>query len=265
MGQAEQCVIDGVAFRLAVEGEGEPVLLLHGGYTNLAVWDDHTEAFAAQYKVIRYDQRGYGMSDEPTKPFSYYEDIRSILDYCGVSSAHIVASSFGGAAAIDFTLQYPERINKLILVGPSIHGAAYPFRMTWEGLMDYLRVRRLGIDAAGEIFVNKKFWRYLVPQEESRKQQFKRLYAGNAGFYRSKPSLHRPLLPHAIHRLEEIRTPTLIIEPQFDLPFNVRACRILHDRIEGARIVNMDNCGHFPHLESPDEFTGIVVDFLNGK
>lgn len=98
---------------------------------------------------------GYGMSDEPTKPFSYYEDIRSILDYCGVSSAHIVASSFGGAAAIDFTLQYPERINKLILVGPSIHGAAYPFRMTWEGLMDYLRVRRLGIDAAGEIFVNK--------------------------------------------------------------------------------------------------------------
>ncbi|NGP60671.1 hypothetical protein L3476_20665 [Paenibacillus thiaminolyticus] len=37
--------------------EAEPVLLLHGGYTNLAVWDDHTEAFAAQYKVIRYDQR----------------------------------------------------------------------------------------------------------------------------------------------------------------------------------------------------------------
>lgn len=194
---------------------------------------------------------GYGMSDEPTKPFSYYEDIRSILDYCGVSSAHIVASSFGGAAAIDFTLQYPERINKLILVGPSIHGAAYPFRMTWEGLMDYLRVRRLGIDAAGEIFVNKKFWRYLVPQEESRKQHFKRLYAGNAGFYRSKPSLHQPLLPHAIHRLKEIRTPTLIIEPQLDLPFNVRACRILHGRIKGARIVNMENRQYFLYLESP--------------
>lgn len=79
---ADQCVIDGVAFRLAVEGEGEPVLLLHGGYTNLAVWDDHTEMFAAQYKVIRYDQRGYGMSDEPTGPFSYYED-------CNIRTASI--------------------------------------------------------------------------------------------------------------------------------------------------------------------------------
>lgn len=103
------------------------------------------------------DQRGYGMSDEPTGPFSYYEDIRAVLDYCGVFSAHIVASSFGGAAAIDFTLQYPDRVNKLILVGPSVHGASYPFRLTWEGLMDYLRVRRLGIEAAGEIFMNKKF------------------------------------------------------------------------------------------------------------
>ncbi|PZM63174.1 hypothetical protein DOE73_23285 [Paenibacillus dendritiformis] len=87
-------------------------------------------------------------------------------------------SSFGGAAAIDFTLQYPDRVNKLILVGPSVHGASYPFRLTWEGLMDYLRVRRLGIEAAGEIFMNKKFWSYLVPREESRKQQFKRLYIG---------------------------------------------------------------------------------------
>lgn len=147
---ADQRVIDGVAFRLGVEGEGEPVLLLHGGYSNLSVWDDHTEAFAAQYKVIRYDQRGYGMSDEPTGPFSYYEDIRAVLDYCGVFSAHIVASSFGGAAAIDFTLQYPDRVNKLILVGPSVHGASYPFRLTWEGLMDFLRVRRLGIEAAGK-------------------------------------------------------------------------------------------------------------------
>lgn len=259
---ADQRVIDGVAFRLAVEGEGEPVLLLHGGYSNLSVWDDHTEAFAAQYKVIRYDQRGYGMSDEPTGPFSYYEDIRAVLDYCGVFSAHIVASSFGGAAAIDFTLQYPDRVNKLILVGPSVHGASYPFRLTWEGLMDYLRVRRLDIEAAGEIFMNKKFWSYLVPREESRKQQFKWLYTGNAGFYRSKPSLHRPLLPHAIHRLEEIRTPTLIIEPEFDLPFNKRVCHILYDRIEGARLVKMDNCGHYPHLESPAEFTSIVMDFL---
>lgn len=101
-----------------------------------------------------------------------------------------------------------------------------------------------------------------MPREESRKQQFKRLYTGNAGFYRSKPSLHRPLLPHAIRRLEQIHTPTLIIEPELDLPFNKQVCHILYDRIEGARLVKMDNCGHYPHLESPAEFTGIVMDFL---
>jgi pimeloyl-ACP methyl ester carboxylesterase len=60
--------INGVNFNLMVQGKGSPLLLLHGGYTNLTVWDEHVEELARNYMVIRYDQRGYGKSDPVKAP-----------------------------------------------------------------------------------------------------------------------------------------------------------------------------------------------------
>jgi len=254
---------NGAQLRVSVQGQGETVLFLHGGYSNLSVWDEHVDRVAEKYQVLRFDQRGYGQSSQPAGPFSYYEDIKGVLDYYRVEKALIVASSFGGSAALDFALEYPQFVDKLILVGPSINGMNYPFRMKWEGIMDYLRVNRVGIEKAADVFLRKKFWSYIVPQEEERKLRFRELYASNSSFYGSKPSWARPLTPLAVHRLEEIRTPVLIIEPENDHPFNRKACGMLHSRLSNADRVVMKNSGHYPHLEHPSEFTDLVLNFLN--
>ncbi|RUS46524.1 alpha/beta fold hydrolase [Cohnella sp. AR92] len=260
---ANFCEANGAKLHASIKGQGDSVLLVHGGYSNMSVWDEHVDEIASQFKAIRYDQRGYGQSSGPSGPFSYYEDIKSILDYYQVNNTHIVASSFGGSAAIDFTLRYPEYVNKLILVGPSINGVNYPFRMKWEGILDYLRVNRAGMEKAADVFLQKNFWSYMVPQEEERKRRFKEIYTSNAVFYNSKQSWQRPLTPHAIHRLEEIRKPLLIIEPENDHPFNKKVCEIIHSRVKDSEKIVMNNSGHYPHLEHPSEFTSILLEYLN--
>ncbi|MGF7048303.1 pimeloyl-ACP methyl ester carboxylesterase [Paenibacillus sp. DS2015] len=256
------CEINGAKLHVSNQGQGDTVLLLHGGYSNLTIWDEHVEDISQQYHVIRYDQRGYGHSSEPTSPFSYYEDIKGVLDYYGVSNTHIVASSFGGAAAIDFTLAYPQYVNKLILVAPSIHGMKYPFRMRWEGIGDYLRVQRIGIEKAVDILLNRKFWSYMIPKAADRQQLFREMYINNSGFYNSKPSLQQPLSPYAIHRLKEIIKPMLIIDAENDHPFNKKACKILQEEVQSASQVTIQNSGHYPHLEHPFEFTSILLKYL---
>jgi len=256
------CEVNGAKLRASVQGQGDNVLLVHGGYSNMSVWDEQVDEISDSFRAIRYDQRSYGQSTGSSVPFSYYEDIKSILDYYRVENTHIVASSFGGSAALDFTLKYPEYVNKLVLVGPSINGIGYPFRMKWEGMMDYLRVNRIGIEKASDAFLRNNFWKYIVPREEERKRRFKELYESNAVFYSSKSSLQRPLQPYAIHRLGEIRKPLLIIEPENDHPFNKKVGNRIHEGVKDADKIVMKNSGHYPHLERPFEFTSILLDYL---
>ena len=106
-------------------GEGDVLVLLHSGYTDLRLWDDQFELFGRYFKVIRYDIRGFGRSDKPSEPFSHFEDLKELLNYLGIDKAHLVGVSMGGSIAIDFTLQYPDLVEYLVLSGSSLNGYLY--------------------------------------------------------------------------------------------------------------------------------------------
>ncbi len=262
MNEDQLHVINGTAFHAAMEGEGTPLVLLHGGYSNLAVWDWHVETFAKEFRVLRYDQRGYGKTEAAKAPFSYYQDLKDMMDHFGIQKTSLVGSSFGGSAAIDFALAYPDRVEKLVLVAPSINGTRYPLRLTWQGIKDFIRVKKHGIQRAAEHFMDDAFWQYTIPQDETGRQKFKELYLANEAFYQEKPSHHRPLKPYAIGRLSEIEHPVLIVEAGRDLAFNQGICRQVHRSIKGSKLVRLEKCGHYPHLESPAEFLDAVLPFL---
>lgn len=245
-----------------VQGEGKPLLMLHGGYCNLRVWDEAAKVLSRSFRVIRFDHRGYGKSGAITEPFSYYEDIKGILDLFGVPSADIAASSFGGAAALDFALAYPDRVRRLVLSAPSVYGSRYPLRLTIEGMLDFLRARRIGAEQAAEKFIRNRYWRYLVPAEADKRDMLKRMYKDNSVFFTGTPSLHRPLQPHAVNRLEEVSLPALIIEAGRDLPYNRGVCTMLNDRLPNSVLRLMEDSGHYPHLERPAEFAALTADFL---
>ena len=103
-------------------GEGQALVLLHAGIADLRMWDPQFEAFARDFRVIRYDRRGFGRSEMVDGPFSQPDDLRGLLDHLGVERASFVGCSMGGAVAIDFVLGFPHRAHALVLVASAVGG-----------------------------------------------------------------------------------------------------------------------------------------------
>ncbi|MFE1907771.1 alpha/beta fold hydrolase [Streptomyces gardneri] len=89
-------------------GDGLPLVLLHPGVGDSAVWDPVLPALVARHRVIRYDVRGYGRSPAPTATYSTVRDLSEVLDHFAVERAVLVGSSMGGATSVDMALESPD-------------------------------------------------------------------------------------------------------------------------------------------------------------
>ena len=117
---------NGARIYYEVDGAGDPVLLIHAGVANLRMWDDQVAALRDSYRVIRYDTRGYGRTETDAVEFSNRADIAALLDHLGEASAHIVGLSRGGMIALDFAVEYPERVRSLVVAAGGIGGYESP-------------------------------------------------------------------------------------------------------------------------------------------
>lgn len=97
-------------------GQGAPVVLLHAGARyDHTMWDGQVQALARHHRVIRYDLRGFGRSSRPGGPFSPTADLLRVLEAMGVERASLVGLGMGSGVAINFALQHPERVDRLVL------------------------------------------------------------------------------------------------------------------------------------------------------
>jgi pimeloyl-ACP methyl ester carboxylesterase len=156
---------DGVRIYYRVDGEGDPVLLIHGFSANLAVnWRTPgiVNDLARDYQVISIDNRGHGQSDKPENVEAYgYKmvgDAVGLLDHLGIDSAHIVGYSMGGMIGLKMAVEYPQRVRSLVMGG-----------MGWTRLGDDVRERyenspeRLSTPLTA---CYRRFWEFGVSREE---------------------------------------------------------------------------------------------------
>src|SRR6476660_8572141 len=114
---------------VAETGSGPAVVMLHGGgpgASGLANYSRNIDALAQHFRVIVPDMPGYGRSTkdvDQSDPFGYLADmIRGLLDELGIDTAHLIGNSYGGAAALRLALDSPDRVGKLVLMGPGGSG-----------------------------------------------------------------------------------------------------------------------------------------------
>lgn len=268
--------VDGV--RVHYQEAGNPrapaLVLIHGFASSTLVWSKVFLKLAeAGYRVIALDMLGYGYSAKPrngeyTIP-GQAKLLNGLLDALGIPRAIIVGSSYGGAVAATYALDYPERVEKLVLVGPVNNNRPLAFKL----------MRLFGSPLFGDVVSP-----LLIGSRRLLRLRMKRVYDRHAWVMdeRRVDARHLPLraartqraIINTVRRWDAerisrdahlITQPTLLLWGENDLEIPLADGERLHAEIPGSRFIVFLNCGHLPHEEYPEVFTDVVTDFVKSN
>ena len=252
--------VNGTRLYYEIAGSGHPLALIHGFALNTQMWDDQFDVFAQQYRVLRYDVRGFGQSSLPTPDrYAHTDDLRALLAFLDIDHAHILGLSMGGAIAVDFAVTYPDVTDALILVDAAVRGYQWI-----EGDPRHVAracARQRGIPAGKTAWLRHPLFAPACehPVVAARLAHIIETYSG-WHLHNANPLRH-PQIP-AIQQLDTIRAPTLIIVGERDLLDFHHMATILAQHILGAKKVVMPGVGHMTNMENPRHFNDIVLRFL---
>jgi 3-oxoadipate enol-lactonase len=246
-------------------GEGPPLILIHGGFLDLRMWDEQVPVLAQSHRVVRYDVRSHGKSHAEEVPFSDVSDLSILMDSLSIHRADIVGLSLGGRIAVDFALAYPERVESLVLVGPGVSG----FRYGSPELTEYLEALGEASDRGDFQDMIEVFARYWcdgpkrTPEEVDPDVRSKvlEMLSGSLERWMRSP-LEKAPDPPAVDHVSEIKAATLIIVGTIDMPDVHQVVAYLEKNIPGARRVDIPGVAHMVNLEAPDRFNEVVLKFL---
>jgi 3-oxoadipate enol-lactonase len=254
--------INGAHLFYEVAGEGPVVALIHAGIADSRMWDEQFEAFAQEFRVLRYDARGYGRSDMPAGPFAHHDDLRGLLRFLGVERAALVGLSMGGSTAIDFTFDHPEMVWALVPVAAGLSGYQYSESMTRADAKEEAAFERGDMEAVYEI--NLRTWvdgpmRPPDAVDPAIREKVRQMQRDASTSTEGEP---RRLNPPAAERLTEITAPTLVIAGDADMPDMLVITDLLTNGIAGAQRAIIPDVAHMVNMERPAEFNQLVLDFL---
>ena len=244
-------------------GRGPAVVLLQGGQMPLQMWDDQFDALATHFRVVRYDARGFGRSSAKRGTFVYHDDLYELLRTLRIDRASLVGLSLGGRVAIDFALQHPTMVDRLVLAGPGLSG--FHFSNTKEPWTDSARVAWAARDSnrVGLLWLESGYMKPAM-RDSALASRLRRLTALNASLWMQRDS-EIDMTPPAIERLAEIRAPTLVILGGLDIP-DIRAITdTLLRMVPGARRVVIEDAGHMVNMEKPATFNRALLSFLGAS
>jgi pimeloyl-ACP methyl ester carboxylesterase len=248
------------------DGFGLPVVFLHAEGTDRRMWAEEMAAVAAAgFHVLSYDRRGFGETASPDEPFSHLVDLEAVLDRLSVNAAVLVGASAGGALAVDFALEHPDRTIALVLVGTEIGGAPEPeFPEEAEALFDaraYALERRQFGSAAR---IDAQLWLDGPEAGEGRVEgEVRDLYVEMGRQALQKPALtQREDSEAAFDHVEAIAAPVLLVAGELDFPHVLERQDELAERLENAFALVLEETAHLPSLERPDLFEPPLLEFL---
>jgi pimeloyl-ACP methyl ester carboxylesterase len=269
--------------RPAGSGQAEAVVLLHGKNFYGSYWFKTIKTLtAAGYRVIVPDQIGFGKSAKPDLCYSFDQlaaNTAKLLDTLGVQTAAIVGHSMGGMLAVRFARTYPERTTRLILEDP-IGLEDYRFFVPPQSTEQLVNIEMNMTCEKYRAFVQRYFVKWQPEYEtfvETRCRQalsgeFPRLAKANALTFQM--IYQQPVR----HEFRLLQPPTLLVVGLADRTTVGRGRvpeEIIKDKgqyavlgkeaakdIPNCKLVELPNVGHIPHLEAPEEFHQVLLDFL---
>jgi pimeloyl-ACP methyl ester carboxylesterase len=259
--------IDQAKIYYEMAGEGMPLVMIHAGVADSRQWNHEFAEFSQDYQVIRYDMRGYGKSEPVDGEFTHLADLTALLDALDIDEpAAMMGCSMGGGLAMDFALMNPSRVKGLIMVDAGPGGLELDVEAPAK-FADAEKAFEAGnLDLVAEI--ETQIWFDGLDRTPEQVNQAMRalLYemdrlALSHEFKQLGKRLPNTEIP-AVDRLKDIVIPVLIIVGSHDTPYMLAAANYMEENIEFAKKIIIDDAAHLPNMDQPDEFQGIVKDFL---
>jgi pimeloyl-ACP methyl ester carboxylesterase len=262
-----------VHYQEAGEITNPPLLLLHGFASSTLVWSRVFLKLAdAGFRVIVPDLLGYGYSGKPRNGEYTIKGqaklIGGLLDALRIERTILVGSSYGGAVAATCALDYPERVERLVLVAPVNNNRPLQFKL----------MRVFGSRGIGDVISP-----LLIGSRRLLRRRMKRVYDRHKWVLDEDrvQARHLPLRASSTQRaiLRTVRLwdadrisrdahlitqPTLLLWGDNDPEIPLADGERLHEEITGSRFVVFNNCGHLPHEEYSDSFVELVSGFCGG-
>lgn len=255
--------INGARIYYEAMGKGPAVVLIHGGLGDSRMWDAQMKPLSKHYRVVRFDIRGYGRSPAPTAEYYPHEDLRALLDYLKIDKATLVGLSLGGIIAADFALEYPARVERLVLVDSGLRGDKQP---PDEKASNARRVGKSeGTEKYFEAFLQADMLAGLRDRPKAREAMHRMMVENYKADAYIRAGLPQSPEPPTIQRLEQIKQPTLVIIGSLDGKNLQNIANTLAARIPNARKVVIEGASHHPSVETPKEFNRVLLDYLKGR
>jgi pimeloyl-ACP methyl ester carboxylesterase len=247
-----------------VAGEGDWIVLVHDGNLHSVTWDEQFPVFSKNHKVVRYDRRGYGKSTYPEKPYSNIEDLAEVFRQLNIEKATLMGMSAGGELVIDFTLEHPDKVTGLVLVGAVVSGLGYSDHMITRG--GNLDLKILSDPAkVADYFCLQDPYTFYEGNKEAKKRGYDYLMNNLQNYKFDKFTFLKGPVRPALPNLKEIKIPAMIIVGEYDIPDCHAHAGAMEAGIAGSKRVIINKAGHIVPLEQPAVFNDIVLAFLRGK
>jgi pimeloyl-ACP methyl ester carboxylesterase len=252
--------VNGTRLYFEKTGAGPHVVLLHGGNLDARMWDDQVPFLAKSFTVTRYDIRPYGRSALTEKGFSSVADLVALMDHLSINRAALVGLSLGGRIAVDFALAHPDRVDKLVLMGPGLSG--YSFNQKDEA-MNAIIARAQARDAQGamDLWLQHPMMASAMARP-ALAARIREIAKDNLKVWTALPVGERVSEPPAIKRLGEIRAPTLLIVGERDVHDIQAIVKLLAAGVRGARTEIIPGAAHMPNMEDPGRVNTLLGEFL---
>jgi pimeloyl-ACP methyl ester carboxylesterase len=264
-----------VAYRCA--GSGPAIVLVHGITSTSATWERVIPYLATRFTVIAPDLLGHGQSAKPRGDYSlgaYASGVRDLMVSLGHDSATFVGHSLGGGVVMQLAYQFPERCERLVLVDSGglgrevnflLRAATLPLSEVVLPLLASTRILeagrgvsrlfgRLGVRAGTDMAELAKGHASLADAE------------ARSAFVHTLRTIVDPggQRVNASDRLYLARhVPFLLVWGEHDPIIPVEHGRTAHELVPSSRLEVFENAGHFPHVDDPQRFLDVLLDFID--
>jgi len=244
------------------QGNGNTLVLIHSGGIDLRDWEMIEPELVGEYRIIMYDQRGAGQSPVPIEPTNHIKDLKDLLDSINEKKVILIGHSMGGQIATDFVLEYPNMVEKLILIAPGLTG--FEFDIEFQNQAKRIWEVVPNVDKMLDVMLNtSKAYAVQIGMYSPFKERIIEVHRENIEKSLTWKNFEQIWgEPPTVERLREIRTKTLFIVGTKDKKDLFRI-KTLFSQLADVKFKDIEDADHVLTWTHSKELLTAIRDFVD--